>query len=365
MENRLNVVAKHLIQSKPEDKVEPNKVACCNCNSNSNAPVRVLITGAAGNIGYAVSFSVAEGLVYGPNQPVILHLLEIEQAKKAVLGIEMELSDGAYPLVAGLVATTDPAQAFTGVDAIIMVGAFPRQKGMERKDLLEKNCSIFKNQGLLIEKYASKSVKVLVVGNPANTNCLIASMFAPSIPLKQWSALTRLDQNRAMSEIASRAKVSVGDVKNVVIWGNHSTTQFPDCSTAFISRNGKKHPVHEVLDKNYLTKEFIGTIQNRGGAVIAQRGTSSSQSAARAIIGHMRDWVQGTKPGEYVSMAVVSDGSYNVPKGLVFSFPVTIQNGDYQIVKGLALNEFALEKMRITTEELEQEKATVLSFVNK
>jgi len=277
----------------------------------------------------------------------------------------MELIDGAYPLLAGVVATTDPVEAFTGVDAIIMVGAFPRLKGMERKDLLEKNYAIFKSQGSLIEKYASKNVKVLVVGNPANTNCLMASVFAPSIPSKQWSALTRLDQNRAISEIAVRAKVSPGDVKNVIIWGNHSTTQFPDCSNAVIDKNGKSFKVNEVLDKNFLNKEFISIIQNRGAAVISQRGTSSSQSAARAIICHMRDWEQGTKPGEIVSMAVISDGSYAVPKGLVFSFPVTISNGEYNIVQGITLDDFSKEKIKITTQELEQEKETVMSLLKK
>jgi malate dehydrogenase len=358
MENRLQVLGNHLAPQNKE--FFANQVN----GSNNSKPIRVLITGAAGNIGYAVSFAIAEGSVYGPNQKVILHLLEIESAKKALLGIEMELIDGAYPLLSGIVVTTDPVQAFNGVEAIIMVGAFPRLKGMERKDLLEKNLAIFKAQGALIDKYASKNVKVLVVGNPANTNCLVASKFAPSIPTKQWSALTRLDQNRAVAEIAVRANVSAGDVKNVIIWGNHSTTQFPDCTHATITNeNGKTTKVSEVLEQIFLNKDFINIIQNRGGAVIAQRGASSSQSAARAIICHMRSWVQGTQPGEFVSMGVVSDGSYGVPKGLVFSFPVTIKNGEYSIVQGLVWDEFAKEKIRITTQELEQEKDTVLSLL--
>jgi len=278
----------------------------------------------------------------------------------------MELIDGAFPLLAGVVVTTDPIEAFTGVNAIIMVGAFPRLKGMERKDLLEKNYTIFKDQGTLIDKYAAKDVKILVVGNPANTNCLIASHFAPSIPAKQWSALTRLDQNRAISEIAARTKVTPGDVKNVIIWGNHSTTQFPDCTNAEINKNGKSLKVNEVMDQNFLKTEFISLIQNRGATVIAQRGSSSAQSAARAIICHMRDWVQGTKQGEIVSMAVISDGnSYGIPAGLVFSFPVTISNGEYRIVDGLKLDKFAKEKLQITINELEQEKQTVMSLLKK
>jgi len=328
-------------------------------------PLRVLITVSAGNIGYAVSFAVADGSMFGPNQQVILHLLEIEQAKGALLGIEMELIDGAFPLLNGIVATVDPIAAFTNVDAIIMVGAFPRLKGMERKDLLAKNLGIFKTQGALIEQYASKNVKVLVVGNPANTNCLIASQFAPSIPRKNWSALTRLDQNRAVSEIAKRAKVFPGDVNNVIIWGNHSTTQFPDCSNANVVKNGKSSKVTEVVPQDFLNGEFISLIQNRGAAVIAQRGASSAQSASRAIVCHMRDWFLGTRPNEFVSMAVLSDGSYGVPEGLVFSFPVTTANGEYTIVQGLNLSDFAKEKIKITTEELQQEKATVASLINE
>jgi len=321
--------------------------------------LRVLITGAAGNIGYAVSFAVADGSMFGPNQKVILHLLEIENAKNALLGIEMELVDGAYPLLNGIVATVDPVVAFTGVDAIIMVGAFPRLKGMERKDLLEKNLGIFKTQGGLIEKYASRNVKVLVVGNPANTNCLIASQYAPSIPKKNFSALTRLDQNRAISLIANKTSVSAGNVRNVIIWGNHSTTQFPDCSHGIIVKDGNTLNVTEALDEKFLKEEFITTIQNRGASVIAQRGASSAQSASRAIVCHMRDWFLGTQPNSFVSMGVVSDGSYGVPEGLVFSFPVTTSDGDYTIVQGLTMSDFAMEKMKITTAELEQERDTV------
>lgn len=327
-------------------------------------PLRVLVTGAAGQIGYAVCFAVADGSMFGPQQSVILHMLEREEAKNTLLGVEMELNDGAFPLLHGIVGTVDPVTAFTGVDAIVMVGAFPRLAGMERKDLLEKNLDIFKTQGALIEQYASKNVKVLVVGNPANTNCLIASQYAPSIPKKNFSALTRLDQNRAVSEIARRAGVHPGDVSNIIIWGNHSTTQFPDTAHGVVNKSGKSIKVAEVVDQGALEGEFITMIQNRGGAVIKQRGASSAQSAARAIVCHMRDWFLGTQEGQFVSMAVVSDGKhYGIPEGLVFSFPCTCSNGDYTVVGGLELSDFAKEKLRITTEELQQEQTTVHTII--
>jgi len=355
---RIQAIGSHLAYQSPEHEplqFQPSRF--------ENKAMKVLVTGAAGQIGYAVSFLVASGAMFGPDQKVFLHLLEIEQAKKAVLGIEMELYDGAFPLLEGVLATTDPVQAFTGVEAIIMVGSFPRIKGMERKDLLSKNFAIFKNQGTLIDKHAARNVKVLVVGNPANTNCFICSKFAPSIPANQFSALTRLDQNRAVNEVARKCGVLPGDVKNVLIWGNHSTTQFPDCSHATVRVNGKEKKVTQVLEENYLNGEFIPMIQNRGAAVIAQRGSSSAQSAAQAIACHMRDWFLGTKPGEFVSMAVVSDGSYGIPKGLVFSFPVSIKDGKYEIVKNLPISNFAQEKLNITTQELEQERDTVLPWL--
>jgi len=223
----------------------------------------------------------------------------------------------------------------------------------------------FKTQGELIEKYASKNVKVCVVGNPANTNCFIAAKFAPSIPAKQWSALTRLDQNRAQSEIAQRCKVHAGDVKNVIIWGNHSTTQYPECSRAEVTVDGKTVPVKDLVEKSILESDFIRIIQNRGAAVINQRGSSSAQSASRAIVCHMRDWALGTKPGEYASMAVLSDGSYGVPKGLVFSFPVTITNGEYSIVQDFKIDNFAKEKLALTTKELLEEQEHVLTLLNQ
>jgi len=332
---------------------------------SESKPLRVLITGAAGQIGYCVCFAVADGSMFGPNQAVILHMLEREEAMGALQGIEMELNDGAFPLLHGMVATADPVLAFTNVDAIVMVGAFPRLAGMERKDLLAKNLGIFQAQGNLIEQHASKNVKVLVVGNPANTNCFVTAHFGKSIPKKNFTALTRLDQNRAVSEIARRSGVHPGDVSNIIIWGNHSTTQFPDCSSGVVVKDGGKHKVSEFVKQDELNGEFITMIQNRGAAVIKQRGASSAQSAARAIVCHMRDWFLGTAPNVIVSMAVVSDGSYGVPEGLVFSFPCTCKDGEYTIVQGIELNDFAKEKLRITTEELAQEKNTVLSLMNE
>jgi len=328
-----------------------------------SSPLRVVVTGAAGNIGYAVSFSVAEGAMFGPNQNVILHLLEIEPAKQAAEGVKMELIDGAYPLLVDVVVTTDPIVAFKDADAVLMVGAFPRQKGMERKDLLAKNFGIFRAHGQAIEQHASRNVKVVVVGNPANTNCLIASKFAPSIPAKNWSALTRLDQNRAVSHVAGRVGVLPGAVKNIIIWGNHSATQYPDCNHGFVVKDSAFVPVNNVEDKQYLASEFISVIQNRGAAVIATRGLSSAQSAARAITCHMRDWFLGTPKGEFVSMGVLSDGSYGVPKDLVFSFPVTITNGQYNIVQGLQFDDVGLQRIKITTDELLEERETVTALL--
>jgi len=314
--------------------------------------LRVVVTGAAGQIGYALVPLIASGQMFGERQPVILHLLEVEFVMKALEGVVMELVDGAYPLLAGIVPTCDANVAFKDVDVCILVGSFPRKPGMERADLLEKNGSIFQAQGKAIEQLASRNVKILVVGNPANTNCLIARQFAPSIPEKNFSALTRLDHNRAVSQIANKLNVPVAQVKNVIIWGNHSTTQFPDANAA--DAGNKK--VKELIDKEYLEGPFVGTVQKRGAEILAARGLSSALSAAQAIVCHIRSWWFGTPEGEFVSMAVVSDGSYNVPKGLVFSFPVTIKNGHWEIVQGLTFTDFGKEAIRATTEELQQEK---------
>jgi len=328
--------------------------------SVNNQPLRVVVTGAAGQIGYALLPLIASGQMFGTSQPVILHLLEVEFVMKALEGVVMELVDGAFPLLAGIVPTCDAAVAFKDADVCILVGSFPRKPGMERADLLEKNGSIFQVQGKAIEQYASKNVKILVVGNPANTNCLIARQFAPSIPEKNFSALTRLDHNRAVAQIASKLNVPVSQVKNVIIWGNHSTTQFPDANAAEASN--KK--VKELIDKDYLEGPFVSTVQKRGAEILAARGLSSALSAAYAIVCHIKNWWFGTPEGEWVSMAVISDGSYHVPKGLVFSFPVTIKNGQWEIVQGLTFTDFGKAAIRDTTEELQQEKSIAFEKLN-
>jgi malate dehydrogenase len=325
--------------------------------SGTGKPIRVVVTGAAGQIGYALLPLIASGQMFGPSQSVILHLLEVEMAMKALHGIIMELLDSAFPLLAGIVPTSDPAIGFKDVDVCVLVGAFPRKQGMERGELLGKNAAIFEAQGKAIEKCASRNVKILVVGNPANTNCLILRHFAPSIPDKNFTALTRLDHHRASSQISEKLNIPVNQVKNVIIWGNHSATQYPDANNAVIQAPGQpSKQVVQLLDKAYLEGPFVPTVQKRGAEVIAARGLSSALSAAWAITSHMRDWWYGTAPGEWVSMGVVSDGSYNIPKGLVFSFPVTIKNGEWEIVQGLKFNDFGKEAIKTTREELGQER---------
>jgi len=346
-------IASHLIESSTLPLLEAQL-------TGAKQPIRVAVTGAAGQIGYALLPSIVDGTMFGPEQPVILNLLEVPAVLKALDGVVMELTDGAYPLLVNVVATSEAAVAFKDVDAVILVGSFPRKQGMERADLLNKNASIFEAQGKVLNQHASRNVKVLVVGNPANTNCLICSHFAPSIPRENFSALTRLDQHRAQAQIAAKAGVAVGQVKNVVIWGNHSATQYPDASNAVIMTDSGTRSVPKVVDKNFLQTDFIKTVQQRGAAVIAARGSSSALSAARAITAHMRDWWLGTRPGEWVSMGVVSDGSYGVPAGLVFSYPVTISNGKWQIVKGLEIDSFSREKLKITADELIAEKELAL-----
>jgi len=331
----------------------------------SKSPIRVVITGAAGQIGYALLPLIATGQMFGTDQPVILHLLEVEVVLKALNGVVMELLDSAFPLVAGIVATADPTVGFKDVDACILVGAFPRKQGMERADLLGKNASIFEAQGKAIEQYASRNVKILVVGNPANTNCLIARHFAPSIPDQNWSAMTRLDHHRAAAQISEKLHVPVSHVKNVIIWGNHSATQYPDANHAIVDvpRTGLT-PVPKLLDPAYLQNQLVPIVQKRGAEVIAARGLSSALSAAIAITAHVRDWWSGTAPGEWVSMGIISDGSYNIPKGLVFSFPVTIQNGKWKIVQGLKFDEYGKKAIQVTTEELIQEKELAFGKLN-
>ncbi|KAG0449922.1 hypothetical protein HPP92_027029 [Vanilla planifolia] len=325
-------------------------------------PVRVLVTGAAGQIGYALVPLIARGAMLGPDQPVILHLLDIPPAAESLNGVKMELVDAAFPLLKGVVATTDVVEACTKVNIAVMVGGFPRKEGMERKDVMSKNVSIYKSQASALEQHAAANCKVLVVANPANTNALILKEFAPSIPEKNITCLTRLDHNRALGQIAERLNVQVSDVKNVIIWGNHSSTQYPDVSHAtVIAQEGEKSVRELVADDSWLRGDFITTVQQRGAAIIKARKLSSALSAASSACDHIRDWVLGTPEGTWVSMGVYSDGSYSIPAGLIYSFPVTCRNGEWSIVQGLPIDEFSRNKMDSTAEELTEEKTLAYS----
>ncbi|XP_022959121.1 malate dehydrogenase [Cucurbita moschata] len=332
----------------------------------ASEPVRVLVTGAAGQIGYALVPMIARGVLLGSNQPVILHMLDIPPAAESLNGVKMELVDAAFPLLKGVVATTDVVEACTGVNIAIMVGGFPRKEGMERKDVMSKNVSIYKAQASALEKHAAANCKVLVVANPANTNALILKEFAPSIPEKNISCLTRLDHNRALGQISERLNVQVSEVKNVIIWGNHSSTQYPDVNHATVKLpSGEEKSVRElVADDAWLNGEFISTVQQRGAAIIKARKLSSALSAASAACDHIRDWVLGTPEGTWVSMGVYSDGSYNVPAGLMYSFPVTCRNGEWSIVQGLSIDEYSRKKLDLTAEELTEEKALAYSCLS-
>ncbi|XXG62003.1 hypothetical protein AAC387_Pa05g0464 [Persea americana] len=328
-------------------------------------PVRVLVTGAAGQIGYALVPMIARGVMLGPDQPVILHMLDIPPAAESLNGVKMELVDAAFPLLKGVVATTDVVEACTGVNIAVMVGGFPRKEGMERKDVMSKNVSIYKSQASALEKHAAANCKVLVVANPANTNALILKEFAPSIPEKNITCLTRLDHNRALGQISERLNVQVSDVKNVIIWGNHSSTQYPDVNHATVTIQGGEKPVKGlVADDEWLKGEFITTVQQRGAAIIKARKLSSALSAASAACDHIRDWVLGTPEGTWVSMGVYSDGSYDVSPGLIYSFPVTCCNGDWKIVQGLSIDEFSRKKLDATAAELSEEKALAYSCLS-
>ncbi|MDP9293637.1 MAG: malate dehydrogenase [Actinomycetota bacterium] len=320
------------------------------------SPVRVTVTGAAGAIGYALLFRIASGQMLGPDTPVELRLLEIPDAVKAAEGVIMELDDCAFPLLAGVDAFDDPAQAFDGVNLALLVGARPRSKGMERADLLEANGGIFKPQGEALNAGAADDVRVLVVGNPANTNCLIAQCNAADIPARRFNAMTRLDHNRAVAQLAARAGVSVSDVTNMAVWGNHSPTMFPDLFNAKV--NGKV-AAEVVDDQDWYENDFIPTVGKRGAAIIEARGASSAASAANAAIDHMRDWVTGTAEGDWVSMAVASDGSYDVEEGLISSFPCTCSGGEWSIVQGLEVGDFSRSKIEATVAELRDERDAV------
>jgi malate dehydrogenase len=322
----------------------------------SSSPVRVAVTGAAGQIGYALLFRVASGAMLGPDTPVELRLLEIPQAVKAAEGTAMELDDCAFPLLAGIEITDDAKVAFDGVNVALLVGARPRGPGMERSDLLEANGGIFKPQGEAINAGAADDVRVLVVGNPANTNALIAMSHAPDVPRERFTAMTRLDHNRAKAQLAAKAGVPVAEITNMTIWGNHSATQYPDIFHAKV----KGAPASEVVnDQQWLESEFIPTVQKRGAAIIEARGASSAASAANAAIDHVRDWVSGTPDGDWVSMAIPSDGSYGVAEGIISSYPVTCSGGSYSIVQGLEINDFSRGRIDATVAELGEERAAV------
>ncbi|XP_057957545.1 malate dehydrogenase [Malania oleifera] len=328
-------------------------------------PVRVLVTGAAGQIGYALVPMIARGVMLGSDQPVILHMLDIPPAAESLNGVKMELVDAAFPLLKGVVATTDAVEACTGVNIAVMVGGFPRKEGMERKDVMSKNVSIYKAQASALEKHAAANCKVLVVANPANTNALILKEFAPSIPEKNITCLTRLDHNRALGQISEKLNVQVCDVKNVIIWGNHSSTQYPDVNHASVKTPAGEKAVRELVgDDAWLNGDFIKTVQQRGAAIIKARKLSSALSAASAACDHIRDWVLGTPEGTWVSMGVYSDGSYNVPAGLIYSFPVTCHNGEWTVVQGLKIDEFSRKKLDLTAEELTEEKALAYSCLS-
>jgi malate dehydrogenase len=322
------------------------------------APVRVAVTGAAGQISYSLLFRIAAGEMLGTDQPVILQLLEITPALEALAGTVMEIEDCAFPLVAGIVQTDDANVAFKDADYCLLVGARPRGPGMERKDLLEANAAIFSAQGKAINDNASRDVKVLVVGNPANTNALIAYRNAPDLNPGQFTAMTRLDHNRAMAQLANKTGKHSTDVKNMIIWGNHSATQYPDIHHCTVAGTAAT----SLVDQGWVTGDFIPTVQQRGAAIIKARGLSSAASAANAAIEHMRDWALGTD-GQIVSMGIHSDGSYGVAEGLIYSFPVTCENGQYTIVQGLEVNAFSQDLMDKTETELSEERDAVASLL--
>jgi malate dehydrogenase len=321
-------------------------------------PMRVAVTGAAGQIGYSLLFRIASGEMLGKDQPVILQLLEIpdEKAQKALKGVMMELDDCAFPLLQSMVPASDPKVAFRDVDVALLVGARPRGPGMERKDLLEANGAIFVPQGKALDEVASRDVKVLVVGNPANTNALIAMKNAPSLKPRQFTAMMRLDHNRAMTQVAQKTGKPVTSVKKIAIWGNHSATQYPDIFNAEVDgQNAAKL----VNDQAWIESTFIPTVQKRGAAIIDARGLSSAASAANAAIDHVRDWFHGTSSGDWVSMGIPSDGSYDIPEGIMFGYPVTCAGGTYKIVQGLEHNDFAKGKIAATLKELQEERAAI------
>jgi malate dehydrogenase len=322
----------------------------------TTSPVRVAVTGAAGQICYNLLFRIASGALLGSDQPVILHLLEITPALGALQGVVMELEDCAFPLLQQIVTSDDANEAFGDVNVALLVGARPRSKGMERKDLLEANGAIFTAQGKALSDNAAPDIRVLVVGNPANTNALIAMNNAPNVPPERFTAMMRLDQNRAKAQLAAKAKVPVTDVTNVTIWGNHSATQYPD---VFRTRIGGRPAAQVIGDEAWVEKEFIPSVQQRGAAIIEARGASSAASAGSAAIDHIHDWMLGTSEGDWVSMGICSDGSYGVPEGLISSFPVTAAQGMHRVVQGLDLDEFSRGRIDASVSELGEERDAV------
>ena len=319
-------------------------------------PVRVAVTGAAGQIGYSLLFRIASGQMLGADQPVILQLLDITPAMDALKGVAMELEDCAFPLLSGIVCSDDPNEAFGDISYALLVGARPRSKGMERKDLLEANGAIFTVQGKALSDNAAADVRILVVGNPANTNSLIAMNNAPNIPNERFTAMTRLDHNRAMAQLATKTGTTVNEITKMTIWGNHSATQYPDLFHAEVKG---QNAAALVNDQAWLEGDFIPTVQQRGAAIIEARGLSSAASAANAAIDHMHDWALGTPAGDWVSMAIPSDGSYGVPEGLISSFPVTCADGKYSIVQGLEIDDFSRARIDASTAELGEERDAV------
>jgi malate dehydrogenase len=316
-------------------------------------PVRVAVTGAAGQIGYSLLFRIAAGEMLGRDQPVILQLLEITPALPALKGVVMELEDCAFPLLNGVVTADDPKVAFRDVDIALLVGARPRSKGMERKDLLEANAQIFTVQGRALDEVASRNVRVLVVGNPANTNALIASRSARSLKPQQFTAMMRLDHNRALSQVAAKIGKPVAGIRKMAVWGNHSATQYPDLFHAEVD-GAKVWPM--INDQAWLENTFIPTVQKRGAAIIEARGASSAASAANAAIDHVRDWMLGTRDGDWVSMGIAADGSYGIPEGVMYGYPATCKNGEYRIVQGLPVSDFGRARMQATLKELHEER---------
>jgi malate dehydrogenase len=317
------------------------------------APIRIAITGAAGQIGYSMLFRIASGELLGTSQPVILQLLDIPQSQPALRGVVMELEDCAFPNLLQIIMTDDPRVAFRDVEIAILVGARPRSKGMERKDLLEANGAIFSEQGRVLNEVAARNVKILVVGNPANTNALIALKNAPDLDPHNFTAMLRLDHNRALSQVASKLAEPVRDISKMVVWGNHSSTQYPDLSHAEI---GGRKVIETLKDHDWIEANFIPTVQKRGAAIIEARGLSSAASAANAAISHVRDWIMGTPQNDWVTMGVPSDGSYGIPEGVIYGFPVTTSNGHYTIVQNLPVSELGRKHMQDTYKELLEER---------